>query len=129
MDVELMMQALEEREQEFYDGVDAARKIALLSLVEKYYDLRSYKWPDTYQALGWVITELGEVHEILLGRDEGWVRNNSENKPGWDKEKYAEELGDVIFMVIVAGIVEEVDPVDAMLKKMERKICELSDNS
>jgi hypothetical protein len=91
----------------------------LTERVKHYYKKRGLVWPDFRDAMEFVGTELGEVYEVDLSRRE-WVRNHPENKPIFSKELLAEELGDVIFMLIVAGIVEEVDPILAMNRKMNR---------
>jgi len=53
-----------------------------------------------------------------------WVRNNPYVGKGWSAQAFAEELGDVIFMAMVAGMREGLDPLEAMLKKMKRKLDE-----
>jgi len=94
-----------------------------LDLTEKvkgYFNSRGLMWPNFSDAMKFVATEIGEVYEIDLAR-KIWVRNNPDQKPEFNKENLAEELGDVIFMLIVAGITEGVDPIKAMNKKMDRK--------
>lgn len=94
-------------------------------LIRMEYAKRELKWPDSAdEATDWALTELAEVKELLLARKGGWVRNNPENHPEFDKERLAEELGDVIRMCIVAGVVEEVDPLEAMVVKSRRKMNE-----
>ena len=95
----------------------------MIELIRNYYKVRGLKWPTIEQAMMWMQTEVSEVYEIIFAREEGWIRNNP------DKHKYvaptlAEELGDAIMMLIVAGIIEGVDPLLALRKKMERKIRE-----
>ena len=97
--------------------------------ITKYYKARQYKWPDTWEAMGWAVTEIGEVYEILLARSGGWVRNNPDGKPLWDRKNFGDELGDVIMMLIVAGLVEGVDPINSMLEKIDRKLFSLSNGS
>lgn len=94
----------------------------LVALVETYYAHRDLKWPTTIQALMWAQTELAEVYELLLARDGGWVRNNPESKEAFSKERLAEELGDTIMMLFVAGIIEGVDPIAALKNKIESKM-------
>ncbi len=94
----------------------------ITEIINDYYTQRGLKFPDAWRALAFATTEMGEAYEFLLQRDGGWVRNNPESKPDWDPQAFAEELGDVIMMVIAAGIAEGVDPVQAMLGKMERKL-------
>ena len=90
--------------------------------IKQCYRVRGLKWPNEMQALAWVNTELAECYELLLARDGGWVRNNPEDKEGWSEERWAEELGDTIFMLLVAGIVSGVDPLQSMLSKIDKAI-------
>ena len=99
----------------------------LQKFITVYYEKRKLNWPDFNDAMKFVATEIGEVYEVDLSRDKGWVRNNPESKPTFNKEQLASELGDVIMMVMVAGIAEGVDPLQALLKKMCRKIKECED--
>lgn len=95
--------------------------------IKEYYEKRELKHPNIWQALGWVAAELGEVYEQLMAREGGWVRNNPENhEEQFSKDRLAEELGDVIFMLIVAGIEEGVDPVEAIRDKMQRKLTKVA---
>lgn len=94
----------------------------LTKKIENYYQKRALKHPNLWEALGWATAELGEVYEVILSWQPGWVRNNPENHPVKSKEDLAEELGDVIFMLVVAGMEEGVDPLDALERKMERKL-------
>jgi NTP pyrophosphatase (non-canonical NTP hydrolase) len=94
----------------------------LVELIKKYYDKRGLKWPTFSDALKFVHTELAEVYELDLARVGGFVRNNPETKPKFNKEDLAEELGDAIMMLLVAGIVEDVDPIAALIAKMKRKL-------
>ena len=93
----------------------------ILEAIKNYYQKRGLVWPDFDSAMKFVATEIGEVYEVDLAR-KTWVRNHPENKPKFSKERLAEELGDVIFMLLVAGIVEDIDPFQAMLSKMEKKL-------
>ncbi len=94
----------------------------LKEVLDEYWEVRGLVHPDPWQALAWTATELGEVYEILLAEGD-WVRNNPEKHPEtFDSEKFAEELGDVIMMVQKAGMVRGVDPLEALYKKIKRKI-------
>ncbi|MCK5642568.1 MAG: hypothetical protein KAJ19_17300 [Gammaproteobacteria bacterium] len=94
----------------------------MIDLIRNYYKVRGLKWPTIEQAMMWVETELGETYELLLSRDGDWVRNHPWNKTMFSSGALAEELGDAIMMLIVAGIVEGVDPLAALREKIERKI-------
>lgn len=97
--------------------------IGLEELILFYYQARGLVKPDVWKALAFRDTELGEAMEILRAKDgDDWVRNNPEAKPGWDPDRFAEELGDAIMMLIMAGLAEGVFPVSALLEKMQRKL-------
>ena len=96
----------------------------LLCLVETYFVQRQFKFPNVWQAMAWLNTEVGEVYELLLIRDGGWVRNNPKIKSQWSSDALADELGDILMMVVVVGLVDKVNPVEALIKKMRRKINE-----
>jgi hypothetical protein len=74
--------------------------------------------PTIKDALGFIVTELAEVWELDLAR-EPYIRNHPEDKEPFTKERFAEELGDVVYMCIIAGSIEHVDVIDAMYKKMQ----------
>ena len=96
----------------------------LTMAVMLYFKLRGYKMPTIEEALMFAHTELGEVYEILLAQEGGWKRNHPEGKPGYSTEALGEELGDAIMMLIVAGKVVGVNPVEALRAKMMRKLRE-----
>ena len=81
--------------------------------------------PSVWEAMGWVGAEIGEVYEVLLSNG-GWIRNNPENHPPKDNNDLAEELGDVIFMLMLAGYSEGVNPLEALKAKMARKLEKLN---
>lgn len=97
----------------------------IFNLIKHYYAERGFRIPTTEQAVMWAQTEIGEVCELLLARIGGWKRNNPDSHPKFSKELLAEELGDVIMMLLVAGIAEGVDPLHALRMKMRRKLEEL----
>jgi len=96
----------------------------LTELIIYYYAIRNLKWPNIDKALQWHDTEKGEACEVLLARDGGWVRNNPDDHPAFDKDKLAEELGDMVMMTIVAGLAEGVDVITALRQKIARKCAE-----
>lgn len=97
----------------------------LVDFIRNYYTKRKLAWPNFEDAMKFVATEIGETYEVDLSRNPTWVRNNPQDKPTFSKELLASELGDVIMMVMVAGIVEGVDPLDALVKKINRKLITL----
>jgi hypothetical protein len=107
--------------------VETIKPLTMVEIVKYYYEQRGLKWPDFNDAMKFVQTELAEVYELDLARTSGWVRNNPDSKPEYNKEDMAEELGDAIMMLLVAGIVEEVDPIQALINKMNRKLAKNSD--
>jgi len=102
----------------------------IVTMVGNYFHERGLKWPENAdEALMWAQTELAEAYELLLARKGGWTRNNPEEHPPFDNQKLAEELGDAIMMIIVAGIVEGIFPLAALRRKIECKLAQLSDSS
>ena len=109
--------------------VQSCEPCSLQNFVVNYYIARGLQWPTLDQALQWHETEMGEVYEILLARVGGWVRNDPTRERPSDSESLATELGDAIMMLLVAGIVAGVNPLEALRKKMERKIGRVIDAS
>lgn len=102
-----------------------AIKTHLAHRIVRYYFARGLVWPsDADTALQFLTTELAEAQELLLARKAEWVRNNPKDKPEFNKTKLGEELGDIIMMAMVAGLVEGVDPLACLEAKMRRKISE-----
>lgn len=93
----------------------------LMEEIVKYTSIRQYKMPNLWEAMAWLSTEVGEVYEIMLSSG-NWVRNNPEDHPVKGNDELAEELGDIIFMVMLAGYSEGVNPLEAMKEKMKRKL-------
>lgn len=89
--------------------------------VVSYYEQRGLVWPDAKDAVLWAMTELGEAVELLMARGR-WVRNNPDAHPPFDKVEFGRELGDVVMMCVVAGMVEGVDVVEELEGKMEEKL-------
>jgi len=101
--------------------------IRLTNLIIQYYNQRGLKWPNPWQALAWAHTELGEAYECMLAASGGWTRNNPQDHPeGWDKDKFGEELGDAVMMLVVAGIKAGVDVEEILRAKIRRKLEEKS---
>jgi hypothetical protein len=86
-----------------------------------YFEARGLKYPDALEALAFETTEKAEAYEILLAR-KTWQRNNPDSKPNWSPDRLAEELGDMIMMAVVAGVVEGVCPISALRNKMRRNL-------
>lgn len=97
-----------------------------LNDVKEYYAARGLVIPNVWEALGWSATEGGEVYEVLLRKNQDWTRNNKakEGIP-YNSSDFADELGDQIMMLVVAGWVEGVDPIAALKEKMRRKVVEM----
>ena len=98
----------------------------LAEKIIEYYEKRELVKPTLQEALNWVHTELGEVYEVVMSWDDKWVRNNPQNHPVKTEEDLAEELGDVIFMLMAAGISAGVDPINALENKMKSKLDKLA---
>ena len=87
--------------------------------VYSHFDARKRVLPTTQDALLFIATELAEASELDLAR-RPYLRNHA--KEPYTPERYAEELGDIIYMAIIAGRVEGVDAIGAMLAKMQRQL-------
>ena len=74
---------------------------------------RDRVWPTIEDGLLFTETELSEAIELWLAR-KNYKRNNPDDKEKHTKERFAEELGDIIYMVMITGAVEEINPIDAM---------------
>ncbi len=106
-------------------GEDGAGNMSELALaIFFYYDERDLLWPDFEQAMAFAHTEIGEAYEVYLAQFEGWVRNDPDHEP-FSAARLAEELGDAIMMLVVAGIAYGIDPVQALREKMAHKLIEL----
>lgn len=75
-------------------------------------------WPSLEDAILFLQTEIGEAIELLLSK-KPYKRNHPDNKELFTKERFAEELGDVIYMAIIAGNIAEVDVIQVLLKKIK----------
>ena len=89
-------------------------------LIREHYAQTGKHWPTPEEALLWCNTEIGEAADLLLMKDPGkWVRNNP-HKEQYTDERFCEELGDAIMMLIVAGLVTGSDnPLRTMVAKLE----------
>lgn len=114
-------------------------------LVDKYYRYRDYARPTTLQALLFLISEIGELAEAYLyhhhaadiaerdflrqvaeqGRvadalvsgQNAWVRNGDRKKA----PVVADEVADVLMMLVVFAESLSIDVVQALLAKMHKK--------
>lgn len=114
-------------------------------LVEKYYQFRGYKRPDALQALLFLVSEVGELAEAYLyqqhvadvatedflrevaedGRvadalvsgQQQWVRNGDRRKA----PVLADEVADVLMMLVVFAGCMGIDTAHALLAKMRKK--------
>lgn len=93
---------------------------SMLDILTDYYETRKLKTPNFEDAMMFLHTEIGEVYELRLAL-KNYVRNNPHTKPTYSGNALAEELGDVIMMAIVAGMVEGVDPLKALIHKLSKK--------
>jgi len=93
-----------------------------------YFDSRQLKVPTLSESLLWLTTEVGEVADAALSMEDKWARNNPDSHPFTSSEDVADELGDIIFMAIVAGRTINKNPLHNMLNKMNRKMKTLKDD-
>lgn len=92
-------------------------------LIISYFAERKLKFPDFNDAIKFAITEIAEALEIDLAQYD-YIRNNPHDKPEFDKQKLEEELGDVLMMIQLAGIVIGLNPMKGLIRKIERKLRE-----
>lgn len=92
----------------------------LLEKIDLYYRARKLKKPSTGEALLWAMSELGELVDVYMEKKGGWVRNHK--KPIYRPERFGEEAGDVIMMIIRACMNEGVDPLEHIERKMALKL-------
>ena len=95
----------------------------IVQLIEDTWEKKGRLWPSLWEGMGWVNTELGEAYELLLAREKtGWVRNNPDDHGEWNPDRFAEELGDAIMMLMVAGMVIGLNPLEALRAKLEMEL-------
>jgi len=92
--------------------------------IKREFQLRNRQWPTAYEGLLWIAAELAEAIEESMGKEPKWVRNNPLAHSGkYSPEKFAEELGDIIYMSLVTAItVGAPNPLKAMVTKLEKHI-------
>lgn len=101
----------------------------LIKIIQKEYAVRGKKWPTAQEAILWATTELGEAIDLLLMQNTTWVRNHPDAKELFTAERFSEELGDVICMLIVAAIVADApNPLTSLRNKLTSKIREHGEN-
>ena len=93
-------------------------------LIEDTWEKKKRIWPDVWEGMGWVNTELGEAYELLLTKNSpGWIRNNPDDHwEEWDQFKFEEELGDCILMLMVTGMSLGLNPLEGLRDKLEREL-------
>lgn len=99
----------------------------LMEKIQHYFLARGLVMPSTDDALKWAITEFGEANEVLLRRGT-WIRNNPHKQTlEFSAQEFCEELGDMIMMLMIAGLTVGGDPIKELEAKMVRKLKEISD--
>ena len=89
--------------------------------IKYHFEGRSRVWPTVEDGLLWSMTELAEAFELWSAK-KNYVRNNPNEKEKYSDERFAEELGDVIYMAMITGLVVGVNPLEEMIKKMRTQI-------
>lgn len=120
----------------FLDALASAIKVR--EFVGQYYDRRELKRPSKMQGAAFLDTEIAEAEELvialvlmrshlrevweqLLAEEGGWVRNNDGHLP-YAPELLGKELGDIIQMCFAVGEAAGVNPLEAMVRKMQSKL-------
>lgn len=88
--------------------------------IQEYYTKRGLAYPDLKSASMFLACEAAEVMDAVLRMEPHWIRNNQR------QVDLAEELGDVLMMVLVTASVADIDPVAALEAKLDRKLSELA---
>lgn len=89
---------------------------AMLSeLVRRYFDSQGKVMPDVQDAAAFLTTEAAEALDESLRLKGGYVRNHDSDSG------LAQELGDVLLMLIVTSHVAGVNPLSELFSKMESK--------
>lgn len=91
---------------------------ALSKQVLKHFETKGRVWPSVEDALLFMMTEVAEAIELILIRKK-YVRNHPEHKEFFTPARFAEELSDVIYMAVIAGEVEGVDPLNELRERMK----------
>lgn len=116
-DAEKAILSLQERVSELRFKIISVYLPRLSELVKDYYQFRDYKDPDLQEAFNWLVSEVGEAAGVInQTQAEGWVRNNDHAQ-----DSLADELGDVLMMLIKTAEKADVDLLDAMTDKWKRK--------
>jgi len=90
-----------------------------IELTKEYMKERGQVYPDGESALKFAVTELGEVFDAILRKDERWVRNNDRSR---DLEF---EFADLYMMLSIACFeMTGVHVEDALAEKMKSKVGE-----
>lgn len=92
--------------------------------IRRFYHERGLRWPSNeWIALAWSQTEVAEAYEHLLAGVIGWARSRPDKHPTvFNSQDFGEELGDAILMLLVAGYIAGVDPLEQMLSKIKRTL-------
>lgn len=107
-----------------------ASEAPLLAAIEAYWDAMCRVWPkDVYESMAWMDTEKGEMWEAILSMNKAWVRHNPQDHPEKNLDDVAEEMGDMIIMILCAGRTIGKDPVTIVLDKLLRKLLEKRGNT
>jgi len=101
--------------------IQAIDPLVVANAIHDHFEGRGRLWPTIEDGLLWIVTEIGECFELLSSK-KAYIRNNPQDKEPYSKERFAEELGDIIYMAMITGMVEEVNPLYALLEKMEKQI-------
>ncbi len=89
----------------------------IVDMVRRYYEFRGLKVPSTEEAFLFLASEMGELADEIVSSRGGWVRNNE----GHTGEKVADEIGDTLMMLTILADSLGIDPVHAMITKMQKK--------
>lgn len=91
--------------------------MTIQEVIYRHYMREDKKWPNTEEAMMWVATEVGEVFDVLLEMRGGWKRNHPEAHVG-TQVALVDEMTDVLFMILVAGMSLDVDLIEILRDRL-----------
>jgi len=111
------------------DGINSTDAYIIASTIDFHFRGRGRVQPTVEDGLLWMVTEIGECFELWSAQKD-YKRNNPDDKEAYSKERFGEELGDVVYMAIITGLVAGVNPLAAIFLKMKKQIeKELEENN
>lgn len=87
----------------------------LLQRIDEYFVERGLCKPNAKDAAIFLSCECAELLDCIMRKEPQWMRNNAK------EIDMRGEVADVLFMLLVTAKTLGIDPVEAMLEKMQQK--------